>query len=1069
MAEDTSKSELLDRLLEQLTSGDAAQQLAVIETLPGLGYSSAAILRRLETLALDDTAPEVQQAANTVLGTENYRRIQSHLSRLSSGQRSQIIAEINTWVQHGLLDSRRAEVIARRYNFDMRSQPAPQPATAQATPRPDSPPQTPQPAGATAPRPSLLQTLTSEASIKVWLYLGAFFVIASALILAALVELLRTPILVSVTALFGAGALILKKRLPQPSFTLWAVAASLALITARVVGDNLALRDPWDAAYWLMVLLLFTGVWYFSTRLYESRFFSLALGATGLAAAWQAARIFSADESGYLFATMAAIPVLILVGRHFIHWRDRRFAGPMLAMLGLTALLGLAIFGAQTALAFVEPYGTGNWMAKTLTGIILFASFAAINRLVPMTVPLWTLSSALALLPVGWLFTQQISMALTGTFADSWAAALGVCAWGALLALSGEKISTTENTSIRQYATPLVLAALPNLLIGALMDAENAWLLLGLSAGSATLLTLMFVRNPRWWVWSAGIFSWVIAYIALWQVPALNALNINSLYLATGLYALLGLADWARPGDLRSLPAWRWPLRAFFAFGVSFTAVAALALGFEETLPSSLTYALLALIFLAYAVRFDRPYLGIGFTFFAWAAINTNIIPIPYALAVISLAALYYFVGSYLPRPENRFGWPRLLRWSGLAVSLIAGLSVFMDTPTPYDGGFVLVAAGLFLIESCRRTHWMELPAYPLLATAAILLATRNSLNWEYALLGVTILPLWLDFGYTRLTAHARPWRRPVLSVVSIFIAISAIALFWAPPLTAVIIGIGIALTLLALAVLYRNAQIGYAYFAFLALVVIHALRLASVEHWSLALIALSALIYALGWLDKPTGWGVVRRHSGLALATLTALSVPLENSGLAGSLPVALAAALWTVEAFRRRNVWLGFPANALYLMAYYIILIELDVRQPQFFSVGAAALGMLMHYLLLRAGSNTGAFITGMTSQLVLLSVTYIQMVAANSLGYFAALFFQSLVVLIYGLVIRSRSLVFTPIAFVVLGVITVVFSVLKGIATVILIGCTGILFILLGIGAVLMRERISDLRGRLSDWRA
>jgi hypothetical protein len=110
-------------------------------------------------------------------------------------------------------------------------------------------------------------------------------------------------------------------------------------------------------------------------------------------------------------------------------------------------------------------------------------------------------------------------------------------------------------------------------------------------------------------------------------------------------------------------------------------------------------------------------------------------------------------------------------------------------------------------------------------------------------------------------------------------------------------------------------------------------------------------------------------------------------------------------------------------------------------------------------------------MVSQLVLLSTTYIQMVANNALGYFAALFFQSLVVLAYGLVIRSRSLVFTPIVFVVIGVFTVVFSlpILRGVATVLMIGCTGFLFIILGIFAVLMRERIAEWRGRLSDWKA
>ena len=107
------------------------------------------------------------------------------------------------------------------------------------------------------------------------------------------------------------------------------------------------------------------------------------------------------------------------------------------------------------------------------------------------------------------------------------------------------------------------------------------------------------------------------------------------------------------------------------------------------------------------------------------------------------------------------------------------------------------------------------------------------------------------------------------------------------------------------------------------------------------------------------------------------------------------------------------------------------------------------------------------GMASQLVLLGTTYIQMAGTQDLSFFAALFFQSLVVMVYGMIIRSRSLTFTPIAFVVLGVATVVFSVLKGISTVILIGCTGIIMILLGILAVVMRERLTKAGEYMRDW--
>jgi hypothetical protein len=76
--------------------------------------------------------------------------------------------------------------------------------------------------------------------------------------------------------------------------------------------------------------------------------------------------------------------------------------------------------------------------------------------------------------------------------------------------------------------------------------------------------------------------------------------------------------------------------------------------------------------------------------------------------------------------------------------------------------------------------------------------------------------------------------------------------------------------------------------------------------------------------------------------------------------------------------------------------------------------------------------------------------------------------MIVLIYGLIQRSRSLVITPIVFAVIGVITVVYSALKGLSSVILVGCTGIILILLGIGAVLLRERITRLGEQLSDWK-
>jgi len=109
------------------------------------------------------------------------------------------------------------------------------------------------------------------------------------------------------------------------------------------------------------------------------------------------------------------------------------------------------------------------------------------------------------------------------------------------------------------------------------------------------------------------------------------------------------------------------------------------------------------------------------------------------------------------------------------------------------------------------------------------------------------------------------------------------------------------------------------------------------------------------------------------------------------------------------------------------------------------------------------------GMVSQFVLLGTTYIEMINKNDISYFFALFIQSLVVLVYGLVIRSRSLTLFPIGFVVLGVVTVTYSAVKELGPIILIGCTGIILLSLGVLAVLLRERIAKLGERLSDWSA
>jgi hypothetical protein len=180
-------------------------------------------------------------------------------------------------------------------------------------------------------------------------------------------------------------------------------------------------------------------------------------------------------------------------------------------------------------------------------------------------------------------------------------------------------------------------------------------------------------------------------------------------------------------------------------------------------------------------------------------------------------------------------------------------------------------------------------------------------------------------------------------------------------------------------------------------------------DHWLELVYGLAIFYWGLGMLllsiPKAENWSVLLRVSGLVLGTIGAFTAPFQGGALA-VLGTALIASFYVVEAVRLRNVWLGFPANLLYLGAYFIALIELDVTEPQFFSVGAGIIGIVMHYLLVRAKQYSAAVITGVIAQLILLSTTYIQMVSSEKFSFFFILFVQSLILLVYGLIIRCST---------------------------------------------------------------
>ena len=538
--------------------------------------------------------------------------------------------------------------------------------------------------------------------------------------------------------------------------------------------------------------------------------------------------------------------------------------------------------------------------------------------------------------------------------------------------------------------------------------------------------------------------------------------------------------------------SWRWPLRILGAFLAFFNLSLILPTSTENTGHAAIAYGIYAAFFIFYSIRYNKAWLGYLST--ASAALSVIFALQHFELdawlfTLTALAAFYFLVGFMLGRNEEQAPWSRMLRYSGLGLASLVALWALVTTE-PSGGWYLLVTALLFGIEMYSRNFgWAEAGLLLFLASGIALLIGETDLERGYLGLAIALALLGTDLALARTYTGKRPIAWFSRGIGGLAVGINTLDLMFSTS-DAQSSAIGFAIYtvfFLAQAHIYQQAILGYGFSLYTVLTTIFTLQTFEQTEWMLPVTALAIIYYAIGFYlrkrnstnteadEKPStaknfgfSWPFILWTSGLGAGLLATAVTPIQG-GLSAAIPPAVVATMATIEAFDRRNVWLGFPANALYLMAYFILLIELNVDEPQFFSIATAALGLLMHYLLTRAGSRTGAFITGMVSQLVLLSTTYIQFFSTERLVFFAVLFFQALIVLGYGIVIRSRSLVFTPLAFLVLSVLTVLYGLMQGIMAVVLIGCTGLLLLMLGIAAVIMRDRIKQISERFSDWQA
>jgi len=1070
--------EVLNEIYQNLQSEDDVVVIQAISALTSLNYSSEAIRRKLEQLSIQSDNKDIRAQALAALNSSANRAVQKHFiaNKLDRSIRYTLLQEINDWEKSNLLDKQNADVIRRRYDFDF----TPAATTTSSAPQPQAIAAPAQPAIATPqaatpvttstppePRPSLLQTLTSEASIKIYLYLGAFFVIAAAAILGAVVPELRLPILMIGTFIFGGLSVVIKKRLPQPSFALFIVFSFLLPITANSLEESLRqafnLTVDFTDAYWAMIFIVMAIIWVGSTWLYESRLFSLTAFGSLILASVRIGDLFEADAVYYTL--LMGLTALVGLGGTWLlkKWRDEKFAQPLFLASQLLQALNLAtslgIFGVNT----FQSSGNNILNLITLATWITGTFFYIVSEwLYPFFAFPWL--AAATFIPMPWLIASAFDL-------ESLGSSIVMFVWGAILAVASEPIIRSEK--LKKYGLPILLAAMPSLALGIFTGfIYETWLGLTLALGTAILFTSLHILQNRWWLWTLALLNFVAAYFAFFQLEAIQKVNIFFGYQLLGITILYLLPDLFLKKDWMLNLQWRLPLRIF---GAAFLFITSIVIFTQDKSGHiAINYFILTLFCTAYALAYRNAYLAYLpaaylalTTVYALDAFNVD----AWLPALTGLSIIYYLAGVFLRKQEK---WGAMLRNSGMALGTILAL-VALSATKETGGWYTLIIGLLFISEThLRHNGWFEIGA-PIHFSIGVFLILHDFKVEQipYQLLAHSLVWLLSDL-LTHLTfKDPRPLRVIVRFIGGTLVLVNFAFLFaetdsWIP-----VIGFGIyTLLFLTISLLYRQPTLLYTFTLTLPLFVAFLFRAFEITQWIHPVIAVAVAYYVLGTTirvkNRATGWDQSLLYSGLGVGVIVSIGAPILG-GLDASIPVAIAATLWAFEAFIKRNVWLAFPANALYLLAYFIILFELNVNEPQFFSVGTALFGLLQHYLLTRAESKSGTFIIGMFSQFVLLGTTYIEMVNKNELGYFLLLFVQSLVILVYGLVIRSRSLTLFPIGFVALGVITVVYSTLKDLGTIFVIGCTGIVLLMLGVGAVLLRERIAKLGEKLSDWKA
>src|SRR6266487_5976713 len=864
----------LDRILQELKSNDSERCLSALQELNNLNFSSPAILRELERLAIYPPDEEVRNSARQSLNTSVHQFIRSNMNKLNRGERAFLLKQIEQWEEDGLLESNLANVIKQRYNFDI-STPA---VMGKITPEIDKEPSLPsalqQSAVPAGPRPSLMQTLLSESSIRIYLYLGAFFVIASALILAAFVQAARLPILAVATLTSGGGALVIHRRLPQPSFALFIVFSFLLPIDANVLKETIGFTEPSLSIYWTLIFLMMTIIWEFSIWFYESRFFSVVAFVSLSLVFYRAGEIFHTEIELQIFLGMLA-SLVGLAGTFVLRkWKDNKFS-VFIFLFAQLQVLGLLLTSLAFATIHTFDSGISNpwWLLITLTWLAAASFYVLSDILIPTFVFPWM--AAAALLPLPWFFLNIFN----GTQPMF---VLGFWTWGTVFAVVSE-VAFRLFEKIKKYYWALLASSallfLTSFSIALVWD--RSVLTFVIFALTALVYTAIHLIRPRWYIWCAALLGALSAYFTFFFLPIIEKLEFPFVYQLLIASSLLVLPELFTRSPLSLKSETRWPA---ITSGIiaSFFGIALALADLDHTGRGALVLIIYAVLFTLHALHGKREWLG----YFATA---TEPLAIIYTLnhfnldlwlpVLTALAVLYYATGFFFRRSDGIKAWGNVLINSGLTLGVLislTSLALFKET----SGWYIIVITLLFGIEIFSRPlAWLELIVEILLSISLyLILDDLNITQASHFLFGASLIWLGGDLIFARLVREKRRYRPITLAAGYVLVFITTVIL-WRQSDSIVVLQrqlkaifpityYTVYVVFFAFyALLQHKPQLGYLATAFLSLAVIKFGDAINFEKWTFFVIALAVLYYALGyWLrrtQKASGWEQMLLYSG--------------------------------------------------------------------------------------------------------------------------------------------------------------------------------------------------------------